>query len=136
MPTITFSEFQTLRVTNPRTRSRGRGERAALEVLNAAIAEDPDLEAILLFEDSDVRGRRFVRGLPERVMALSTGDLLHELEAAGRIQSSDHILDLAAAKDRNVEAQREPQADTEARVLLRAQLTRRDDPPSSEPFNR
>ena len=54
-PTTTFAEFQTPRATNPRTRSRGRGERAALEVLNAAIAEDPDLEAILLFEDSDIR---------------------------------------------------------------------------------
>jgi hypothetical protein len=124
VPTTTFAEFQTLRATNPRTRSRGRGEMAALEVLNAAIAENSDLEAILLFEDSDVRRRRFVRGLPERVTALSTGDLLHELEAAGRIQSSDHILDLAAAKERNVEAQREPQADGDARLLLREQLKR------------
>lgn len=31
----------------------------------------------------------------------TTGDLLHELEAAGRIQSADRILDVAAAKDRN-----------------------------------
>ena len=95
-PTTTFAEFQTLRATNPRTRSRGRGERAALEVLNAAIAEEPDLEAILLFEDSDIRRRRFVRGLPERAAALSTGDLLYELEAAGRIQSSAELDKLAA----------------------------------------
>ena len=47
VPTITFTKFQTLRVTNPRTRSRGRGERAALEVLNAAIAEDPDTQRAL-----------------------------------------------------------------------------------------
>ncbi|HZT87695.1 MAG TPA: hypothetical protein VFA12_06980 [Stellaceae bacterium] len=125
MPTTTFAEFQALRAINPRTRSRGRGERAALEVLNAAIAEDPDTTAILLYEDNDVRRRRFVRGLPERVTALSTGDLLHELEAAGRIQSSDHILDLAAAKERNIEAQREPQGDAEARALLREHLAGR-----------
>lgn len=125
VPTTTFAEFQTLRAINPRTRSRGRGERAALELLNAAIAEDPQLEAILFFEDSDIRRRQFVRGLPERVTALSTGDLLHELEAAGRIQSSDHILDLATTKERNVETQREPQADTDARRLLREHLTRR-----------
>jgi len=123
-PTTTFAEFQTLRATNPRTRSRGRGERAALEVLNAAIAEGPDLEAILLFEDSDIRRRRFVRGLPERVAALSTGDLLHELEAAGRIQSADHILDRAAANGRQVDAQREPQADEDARRVLRRHLGR------------
>jgi hypothetical protein len=51
VPTTTFAEFQVLRSTNPRTRSRGRGERAALEVLNAEIAKDPDLEAILFYED-------------------------------------------------------------------------------------
>lgn len=124
-PTTVFTDFQAARSINPRTRSRGRGEQAALEVLNAAIAEDADLEAVLFFEDADIRKRRFVRALPERVMALSTGDLLRELEAAGRIQSADHVLDLAAAKQRNVEAQREPQGDDEARVLLREQLARR-----------
>lgn len=129
IPTTTFAEFQALRALTPQTRSRGRGELAALEVLNAAIADDPELEAILFFEDSDIKSRRFVRGLPERVTALSTGDLLHELEAAGRIQSSDHILDLAAAKERNVEAQREPQAASDARQVLREHLARRDPPP-------
>src|SRR4051812_28109584 len=86
--TSTFAEFQVLRGADPATRSRGRGEQAALEVLNAEIDRNPGLEAVLLFEDNDIRTRRFVLGLPERVAALSTGDLLHELEAAGRIQSS------------------------------------------------
>jgi hypothetical protein len=129
-PTSVFAEFQALRVVNPRTRSRGRGEQAALEVLNAAVADDSDLEAVLVFEDTDVRKRRLVRALPERVMALSTGDLLRELEAAGRIQSADHVLDVAAQKERNVEAQREPQSDDEARRLLREQLAPRDGPES------
>jgi hypothetical protein len=128
IPTRVFTEFQTLRAADPRTRSEDRGELAALEILNAAIAQDTDLEAVLFFEDSDVRKRRFVSLLPERVMTLSTGDLLHELEAAGRIQSSDHILDVAAAKERNVMAQREPQGDDAARALLREQLQRRDVP--------
>lgn len=130
VPTSVFAEFQALRAVNPRTRSRGRGEQAALEVLNAAVADDSDLEAVLIFEDTDVRKRRFVRALPERVMALSTGDLLRELEAAGRIQSADHVLDVAAQKERNVEAQREPQGDDEARRLLRERLARRDRPGS------
>ncbi len=125
-PTSVFAEYQALRAINPRTRSRGRGEQAALETLNAAVAADPDLEAILLFEDADLRKRRFVRALPEHVMALSTGDLLRELEAAGRIQSADHILDMAFANDRNVGAQRDAQSDDEARALLRAQLRGRD----------
>jgi predicted nuclease of predicted toxin-antitoxin system len=125
-PTIVFAEYQALRGINPQTRSKGRGEQAAMEVLDAAVAENADLEAVLVFEDSDIRKRRFVRGLPDRVMALSTGDLLRELEAAGRIQSADRVLDVAAEKERNVEAQRQPQSDAEARKVLRERLAGRD----------
>jgi hypothetical protein len=46
-----------LRATNARTRSRGRGERAALEVLNAAIAENPDLEAILFHSSASAAAK-------------------------------------------------------------------------------
>ncbi len=104
VPTEIFAEYQALLTVSPRARSRGRGEQAAPEVLNSAIADDPDLEAVLIYEDGDLRKRRFVRGLPPGVMALSTGDLLFELEAAGRIQSAEHILDMAAGTGRNVEA--------------------------------
>ena len=109
--TSVFAEFQVLRAADERTRSRGRGEQSALEVLNDEIDKDPDIEALLLFEDNDVRKRGFVRGLPERVAVLSTGDLLHELEAAGRIQSSGRIFDAAAEKERNVAALREARGD-------------------------
>ena len=122
--TSVFAEFQVVRAADERTRSKGRGEQSALEVLNAEIDRDPDLEAVLLYEDNDVRTRRFVRGLPERVTALSTGDLLHELEAAGLIQSSDRILDTAAAKERNVAQQRQPSSDDGARGILRRHLDR------------
>jgi hypothetical protein len=101
-PSEVFAEFQALLTLNPNTRSQGRGEEAALEVLAAAVEADSELQAILLFEDNDIRSRSFVRILPERVTALSTGDLPHELEAAARIQSSDHILDRAAARGRNI----------------------------------
>lgn len=124
--TSTFAEFQVLRGADPALRSNGRGEQSALEVLNAEIDSNPQLEAVLLFEDNDVRTRRFVRGLPERVTALSTGDLLHELEAAGRIQSSDRILDVAAERERNVEWQRRPSHDNAARQAIRRQLQRSD----------
>ena len=124
MPTFVFAEFQALRTVNPNSKSSGRGEFSALEVLNAAIADDFDLKAVLLFEDSDVRKRRFLRGLPERVLALSTGDLLLELEAAARIQSRDHILDVAAAKECNVAKLREPEPGEEARMALRNVITR------------
>ncbi len=120
--TSTFAEFQVLRAADRRVRSKGRGELSTLEVLNAEIDRDPDLEALLLYEDNDVRSRRFVRGLPERVMALSTGDLLHELEAAGRIQSADRILDVAAGNERDVPQQRLTSGDREAQEMLRTHL--------------
>lgn len=116
--TSVFSEFQVLRAADERTRSRGRGEQAALEVLAVEIDRDPELEALLLFEDNDVRGRRFVQALPERVSVLSTGDLLRELERAGRIQSSDQVLDAAAERERNVAALRQPSGDANAPDLL------------------
>jgi hypothetical protein len=131
VPTQVYAEFEALLDTNPNTRSKGRGEQAALEVLNYEIAADPDLQAMLLFEDNDIRSREFLRVLPERVTALSTGDFLHELEEAGRIQSSDHILDEAAARGRNVEEQRQPIASGPARAILRARLMGRGSGPKS-----
>ena len=68
--TSVFAEFQILRVADARTRSRGRGAQLALKVLNDEIERDPDVEAILLYEDNDIRKRGFVRALPERVTAL------------------------------------------------------------------
>ena len=81
------------------------------------------VEALLLFEDSDVEKRRAV--VDQRVSLISTGDFLRELEAAGLIQSADHILDQAAARGRNVERQREAAEDGAARGRLRGQFERR-----------
>jgi hypothetical protein len=114
-------------------RSRDRGERAAVEVLDSEIARDPTLQALLLFEDSDIRSRSFVRTLPERVAAISTGDFLRALEAENRIQSADHILDEATARGRNIEQQRIANDDAAARTALREQLTDRQPPPEPEP---
>jgi hypothetical protein len=121
-PTSVFAEFQALRAINPQTRSKGRGELSAMEILNVAIMQDRTLEAILIYEDSDIKKQRFIRGLPENVTALSTGDLLYELEAAGKIQSSDYILDLARNKQCNVDLLRQPQGDETARMVLREHL--------------
>jgi len=52
---------------------------------------------------------------------------LRELEDAGLIQSTDHILDEAAAQGRNVERQRRAGEDSTTRERLREQLTRRED---------
>lgn len=121
--TETFAEYQALLTINPQTRLRGRGEQAALDVLEREVASHSELRAILLFEDSDVQRRRFSRLLPERVAVLSTGDFLRELESAGRIQSCDAVLDAATARGRNVARLRSPVADEPTRTLLRDRLT-------------
>jgi hypothetical protein len=131
--TTVYAEFETLRATNPQIRSRDRGERAAVEVLDYETARDPTLQALLLFEDSDIRRRSFVRTLPEQVMAISTGDFLRALEAENRIQSADHILDEAAARGRNIEQQRQPTAAEPARAALREQLAQRGQPQEPRP---
>ncbi len=104
---------------------RGLGEQAAIEVLQRFLRSNPAAEAILLFEDSDVERR--VAIVDERVGLLSTGDFLRELEVAHLIQSSDHILDLAAAQGRNVERQRRAIGDGTTREQFRKQLRQEKD---------
>ncbi len=104
---------------------RGLGEQAAIETLERFLRSGPAAEALLLFEDSDVGKRRAI--VDQRVSLISTGDFLRELETAGLIQSTDHILDLAAAQGRNVERQREANEDATTRERLRGQLHRNRD---------
>jgi hypothetical protein len=102
---------------------RGLGEQSAIETLERFLRSDPAAEALLLFEDSDVERRRVV--VDERVSLIGTGDFLRELEAAGLIQSSDYILDQAAAQGRNVERQRRAADDATTRERLSEQLKQR-----------
>jgi hypothetical protein len=105
---------------------RGLGEQAAIETLERFLRSDPNAEALLLFEDSDIGKRRAI--VDQRVSLISTGDFLRELETAGLIQSTDYISDQAAAQGRNVEQQRESNRDATTRERLRDQLLRnRDD---------
>ena len=101
---------------------RGLGEQAAVETLERFLGGDPAAEALLLVEDTDIERRRAV--VDARASLISPGDFLRELEAAGLIQSTDYILDLAAAQGRNVERQRQSSGDAETRERLRGQLTR------------
>ncbi|HEX5326292.1 MAG TPA: hypothetical protein VFW75_06455 [Acetobacteraceae bacterium] len=109
---------------------RGLGEQASIEALERFLRSDPTAEALLLFEDSDIKQRRAV--IDQRVGLISTGDFLRELEAAGLIQSTDHILDQAAAQGRNVERQRKAGEDGTTRERLREQLARRDRLPGND----
>jgi hypothetical protein len=104
---------------------RGLGEQAAIEVLERFLRSDTAAEALLLFEDSDIEKRRAI--VDQRVGVISTGDFLRELETAGLIQSTDHVLDQAAARGRNIERQRRAGEDSATRTRLREQLARRAD---------
>ena len=104
---------------------RGLGEQAAIETLERFLRGNPNAEALLLFEDSDIEKRRAI--VDQRVSLISTGDFLRELETAGLIQSTDSILDQAAAQGRNVEKQRESGRDAATRERLREQLAQRRD---------
>jgi predicted nucleic acid-binding protein len=104
-PTEVYAEYMALLQINPKTPSRGRGERAASEILQIAVADDSELLTFLLYEDSDIKRRRFADLLPERVLPITTGGFLQELEAAGKIQSATQILDQAVAKGRDVSKQ-------------------------------
>ena len=101
---------------------RGLGEQAAIEALDRFLQTAPGTDALLLFEDSDLARRRAV--VDERVSLISTGDFLRELEAAGLIQSADHVLDRAAGEGRNVDRQRRRIADDALRTRLQGQLRR------------
>ena len=100
--------------------ARGLGEQAAIETLERFLRRNASAEAVLLFEDSDVGKRRAV--VDARVSLISTGDFLRELESAGLIQSTDHILDLAASQGRNVERMRRHSNDTTSPRRLRKHL--------------
>jgi hypothetical protein len=106
---------------------RGMGEQASIEVLEDFLGRDPDAEALLLFEDTDVIKRRAF--VDARVSLVSTGDFLRELQEAHLIQSADHILDEAANTGRNVHRQRQPAEDSAARETLREQLRAGDGTP-------
>ena len=99
---------------------RGLGEQAAIAALERFLRSEAEARALLLFEDTDIERRRAVVG--ERVDLVSTGDFLRELESARLIQSSDYILDRAAAQGRNIERQRQAVGDLEARKRLQDHL--------------
>ncbi len=104
---------------------RGLGEQAAIETLERFLRGNPDAEALLLFEDSDIEKRRAI--VDQRASLISTGDFLRELETAGLIQSTDFILDRAAAQGRNIERQRAAAKDATTRERLREQLAQQRD---------
>lgn len=94
--TEVFEEFQVLLAAKPTTRSAGRGEQAAAEVLSKELA-NKDHGAILLFEDSDVRKQNFLVRLPDEVLVTSTSEFLFGLESQKLVSNAEAILRRATA---------------------------------------
>ncbi len=122
IPTEVFYQYRIVEVNAPGFRQRGQGERAALEVLNNELERDDHAMAFLLYEDSDLKKRKFLRELPENVATITTGDLLFELESFGLVRSYDTLLDKAEAKGRNVNGSRQPSDDDASRMLLKQHI--------------
>jgi hypothetical protein len=89
-----FEEFQLLAAVKPSTKTAGRGEQAAAEVLGKELANE-DHGAILLFEDSDVRKQNFLVRLPDEVLVTSTSEFLFGLESLNLVSSAQEILERA-----------------------------------------
>jgi hypothetical protein len=94
--TEVFEEFQMLSAARPGTRTAGRGEQAAAEVLGKELA-NKDHGAILLFEDSDVRKQNFLVRLPDDVLVTSTSEFLFALESLHLLSNAAEILQRATA---------------------------------------
>jgi hypothetical protein len=89
-----FEEFQLLSAVKPGTKTAGRGEQAAAEVLGKLLANE-DHGAILLFEDSDVRKQNFLVRLPDEVLVTSTSEFLFGLESLNLVSGAQEILERA-----------------------------------------
>jgi len=94
--TEVFEEFQVLLAAKPSTKTAGRGEQAAAEVLGKELANQ-DHGAILLFEDSNVRKQNFLVRLPDEVLVTSTSEFLFGLEELELLPSAEEILQRATA---------------------------------------
>jgi hypothetical protein len=122
-PTSIFGDEMMLRELMPgRKPARDIGERAALEIVrNYPLSADA--RALLLSDDRDTE--RFLVFEPEKTILLTTWDYLRQLEEAGRIQSSDAVMEAVRQAGRNP-PQRDLWSghDTEMRAAVREQLQR------------
>ena len=86
-----FEEFAIVFSEKPNARTKGRGEKAAAEVLERELRHGLDV-GILLFEDSDVRKDNFLTRVPDNVLIMSTSEYLFGLERAHLIESAASII--------------------------------------------
>ena len=125
-PTKAYQIFDAARASIPNLRQPDLGERAAVEVI-----EEPDRllgaeRGILLCEETAVLKRIAVRDR-ERMVELSTLDFLRILEAERRIQSADHVFELADKAGRSPSrAEKMPGHDDATRAAIQDLVRTRD----------
>lgn len=121
-PTNAFQDAMILASRAGRRLPRDLGERAALEIVrDTRLIDAPGDRALLLSDDRDVE--RLVAIDKDRLILLTTGDFLRQLEAARRIQSADHVLSLVRAagrtpSERGLWDRHDPQVKDAVRSLL------------------
>ncbi|MGE0713841.1 MAG: hypothetical protein AB7P02_00230 [Alphaproteobacteria bacterium] len=125
--TESYANFLSARERNARHRERDLGERAALEAIRYGVRLAPDERAVLVTEDDRVVRGGFLIG-PEdrdRLIVMTTLDLLVGLERAHRINSADAVYARAEEAGRNpsrrliLDAQHADARDAVARMLSR-----------------
>lgn len=89
-----FDEFLIILAAKPNAKTKGRGEKAAAEILERELAHGLEV-GILLFEDSDVRKDNFLTRVPDNVLIVSTSEYLFGLEQAHLIDSAMDIISKA-----------------------------------------
>ncbi len=131
--TTTYANFLILKDLNPAHHQRDLGEAAALEAIRDGISLAANERAVLVTED-----RRAVSGvlvLPadqERIIPITTRDLLLGLEAAGRINSADAVYAQALAVGRAASTSEVlPALDQQARDAVTRLLRQRPSNPSN-----
>lgn len=78
------------------------GERASLELLRETALLGKNEKGLFLFEDGELMTKHFITPDRERVIPITTHDLLKLLEEEQRIQSADYVLEQARAAGRNL----------------------------------
>ncbi len=94
-PTKAYQVFDAARASIANLREPNLGERSAVEVIGEPNRLVGSERGVLLCEETAVLRRVTVRDR-ERIVELSTLDLLNILEAELRIQSADQVFELAA----------------------------------------
>lgn len=97
-PTEVFQHEMSLRGITGSRPARDLGERAALELIRNMPMTATE-RALLLSDDRDAERLSIID--PGKLILLTTWDYLRQLEAAGRIQSADAVIDAVREAGRN-----------------------------------